>query len=115
MKREAESRRGVVVNALLRMRQDMMQGRIAMHLGEANVDVLEGFIAGYLACLGDTGSADAEYEEFREWLRSVKAEFPEEGWAAKYLRDCRGDHHAAIKKLLDLVAEFAETRRLQRR
>jgi hypothetical protein len=33
-----------------------------------------------------------------------------EGWVAKYLRDCQGDHHAAIKKFLDFVAEFAATR-----
>jgi hypothetical protein len=88
----------------------MMLGRIAMHLGEAKVDVMEGFIAGYLACLGDQGISDTEYGEFREWLRSEKAEFPQEGWAAKYLRDCHGDHDAAIRKLLDFVAEFAATR-----
>lgn len=47
--------RTTMVDALLRSRSDLMKGRIAMHLGEANVDVLEGFIAGYLASLNDQG------------------------------------------------------------
>lgn len=32
--------------------------------------------------------------------------FPGEGWAAKYLRDCHGNHEQAIRKYLDFVAEF---------
>jgi hypothetical protein len=54
---------------------------------------------------------DVDFERFCEWLRSVKEEFPVEGWAAKYLRDCSGDQLAAIKKFLDLVAEFVEVER----
>ncbi len=87
----------------------MLRGRIEMHLGETNIHRLVGFVDGYRACLVDGGSDDQEFERFCEWLRSVKAEFPVEGWAAKYLRDCNGDHLAAIKKFLDFVAEFVET------
>jgi hypothetical protein len=104
-------KRPTMVDALLRIRGDLMKGRIAMHLGEANVAVMEGFIAGYLACLSDQGVEDGEYEEFREWLREVKRAFPQEGWAASYLRECHGDHHAAIQRLLDFVAEFAALKR----
>jgi len=103
--------RPTMVDALLRIRGDLMKGRIAMHLGEAHVEVLEGFIAGYLACLSDQGVKDGEYEEFREWLREVKREFPHEGWAASYLLECQGNHLAAIQRLLDFVAEFAALKR----
>jgi hypothetical protein len=101
----------MLLDALLKMREDMRAGRIAMHLGEAKVELLEGFIAGYQACLGDQGMEDLQFEEFREWLRSERGEFPPEGWAAKYLRDCGGDESAAIQKFLDYVAEFAASKR----
>ncbi len=76
-----------------------------MHIGEPNVDRMQGFITGYNACLVSNGTADEEYGQFREWLRE-RDEFPTEGWAAKYLRDCNGDHEQAIRKYLDFVAEF---------
>jgi hypothetical protein len=75
------------------------------------VQRLVGFVDGYRACLMDGGVDDVDFERFCEWLRSVKEEFPVEGWAAKYLRDCSGDQLAAIKKFLDLVAEFVEVER----
>lgn len=105
----------MLLDALLQMREDMRAGRIAMHLGAAKVELLEGFIAGYQACLGDQDMEDLQFEEFREWLRSVKGEFPPEGWAAKYLRHCGGDEAAAIQKFLDFVAEFVERRRASSR
>lgn len=98
-----------LLGVLLRIRDDMLQGRIEMHLGETNVHRLVGFVDGYRACLVDHGADDPDFERFCEWLRSVKDEFPVEGWAAKYLRDCNGDHLAAIKKFLGFVAEFVET------
>lgn len=79
-----------------------------MHLGETNIHRLVGFVDGYRACLVDHDTDDMDFARFCEWLKSVKEEFPVEGWAAKYLRDCKGDHLAAIKKFLDFVAEFVE-------
>lgn len=108
LEKSSDARRPLL-DALLRIRDDMLRGRIEMHLGETNIHRLVGFVDGYRACLVDGGSDDQEFERFCEWLRSVKAEFPVEGWAAKYLRDCAGDHLAAIKKFLDFVAEFVET------
>ena len=96
----------MLLDALSQMRRDLESGRIAMHLGTVNANVLVGFVAGYQACLGDDGIEDAEYAAFSEWLRAVKGEFPPEGWAEKYLRDFNGDHLAAIRKFLDFVAEF---------
>ncbi|MFP2903544.1 hypothetical protein ACLESD_00405 [Pyxidicoccus sp. 3LFB2] len=91
------------------MRRDLQRGRIEMHLGAVNVNVLVGFIAGYRACLVDNGVEDTRYEEFSEWLR-LNGEFPPEGWAEKYLRDSSGDHLAAITRFLDLVGEFTAQR-----
>jgi hypothetical protein len=107
LKKSSVARRSLL-GVLLRLRDDMLRGRIEMHLGETNIHRLVGFVDGYRACLIDGGSDEQEFERFCEWLRSVKAEFPVEGWAAKYLRDCKGDHLAAINKYLDFVAEFVE-------
>jgi hypothetical protein len=87
-----------LLDYLLRMRQDTLVGRLGMYLGEPRVDLMQGFISGYNACLVSNGSVDEEYGRFREWLRA-KGEFPREGWAAKYLRDCQGDHEQAIRKV----------------
>lgn len=106
--KSSDDRRSLL-DVLLRIRDDMLQGRIEMHLGETNIHRLVGFVDGYRSCLADHGADDLNFERFCEWLRSVKEEFPVEGWAAKYLRDSNGDHLAAIKKFLDFVAEFVET------
>ena len=100
----------LLLDYLLRIRKDLLTGRLAMHLGEPRVELMQGFITGYNACMVSNGIADAEYGQFREWLRE-KAEFPPEGWAAKYLRDCHGDHEQAIRKYLDFVAEFVALHR----
>jgi hypothetical protein len=100
----------LLLDYLLRIRKDLLAGRLAMHLGEPRVELMQGFITGYNACLVSNGSADAEYGHFREWLRE-KGEFPPAGWAAKYLRDCHGDHEQAIRKYLDFVAEFVAIHR----
>jgi len=94
-----------LLDYLLRMRRDALVGRLAMHIGEPSVDRMQGFITGYNACLVSNGITDEEYGQFREWLRE-RGEFPTEGWDAKYLRDCNGDHEQAIRKYLDFVAEF---------
>jgi hypothetical protein len=99
-----------LLDYLLRMRDDLLAGRLGMHLGAPHVELMQGFITGYNACMVSNGTVDEEYGRFREWLREQE-EFPPEGWAAKYLRDCDGDHQQAIRKYLDLVAEFATLHR----
>ncbi len=101
----------LLLDYLLRMRKDVLAGRVEMYLGDTNVDSLRRFIDGYHACLRANHIADPEYGRFFEWLREVKKEFPSEGWAAKYLRDCHGDHEQAIRKYLDFVAEFVSLSR----
>ncbi|WP_395834321.1 hypothetical protein [Archangium violaceum] len=95
-----------LLDYLILIRRDMIAGRFGMHLGEPDVDRLLGFVTGYHACQVVNGIDDVEYGRFRDWLRDVKHEFPPEGWAAKYLRDCGGNHEQAIRKYLDFVAEF---------
>lgn len=95
----------MVLDYLLRLREAALQGRIAMHLGDVDVDRLRSFVDGYNACLSANGCDNHEYGRFREWLRE-RGEFPVEGWAAKYLADCEGDHERAIRKYLDFAAEF---------
>lgn len=100
----------MLLEQLLRIRRDMEAGHLEMHLGETNIHRLVGFVDGYHACLRANGCRDVEYGHFFEWLRDEKREFPPEGWAAKYLRDCDGDHARAIRKYLDFVAEFVARR-----
>jgi hypothetical protein len=97
---EAES----AIDLLLHIREDL--SRLPMYLGELNVFSLNGLVLGFRICLSKKGNTDERYYRFREWLREVKREFPPEGWCAKYLRDCNGDHLWAIRKFLDRVAEF---------
>src|SRR5512140_3162027 len=39
--------------------------------------------------------------DFIRWLRDEKQEFPQGGWASKYLSEANGDHREAIRTLLD--------------
>ncbi|HYO55604.1 MAG TPA: hypothetical protein VEU50_22730, partial [Archangium sp.] len=93
-----------MLDYLMRMRQDMMGGRLAMYLGDINITRMVAFVAGYRSCQSANSILDEEYIRFRDWLRDVKHEFPTDGWDAKYLRDCDGDHERAIRKFLDFVA-----------
>ncbi|MCP3138051.1 hypothetical protein [Pyxidicoccus xibeiensis] len=94
-----------VLDYLLVIRRDF--ARLEMFIGEPRVQSMEGFILGYRLCLSTRGNMDDRYLRFREWLREVKGEIiSSEGWATKFLRDCGNDHVRAIRKLLDLAAEF---------
>ena len=106
-----EARRRVyVLDYLMLMRRDMLKGLLAIHLGDINITRMVAFVDGYLSCQDANGIRDEEYGRFFHWLRDVKREFPTEGWAAKYLCDCDGDHERAIRKFLDFVAEFVALR-----
>jgi hypothetical protein len=102
--------RVVVLDCLLRIREDALRGRIAMYLGDVDVDRLRSFVDGYNACLSANGCDNHEYGLFREWLRE-RGEFPVEGWAVKYLADREGDPQRAIRKYLDFAAEFVAIHR----
>jgi hypothetical protein len=77
----------------------------------STIETLESFIDGMRFALACHGLQDAGYEEFLTWLREVKHEAPAEGgWANRSLEACHGDHHAAIQRFLDFVAEFVTLR-----
>jgi len=95
-----------LLDYLMRMRQDMNKGLLGMYLGDIDITRMVAFVDGYHACQSANGIQDEAYGRFHDWLRDVKHEFPTEGWDAKYLRDCDGDHERAIRKFLELVAEF---------
>jgi hypothetical protein len=99
-----------LLDYLMRMRGALMKGLLAMYLGDIHVTRMVAFTDGYRACQSANGVEDEEYGLFHDWLRDVKHEFPTEGWAAKYLRDCDGDHERAIRKFLDFAAEFVALR-----
>jgi hypothetical protein len=98
--------------ALLQIRQDMQGGRPGIHIGDFQAERLCTFVDGYHACLRANGFEDETYGRFFDWLRDVKKELPGEGWPAAYLREFHGDHEQAIRKYLDLVAEFASMERM---
>jgi len=101
------SRHSGTFDTLLRIRQELEHGRWG-RLGESrDIERFSAFVDGYNACRLANGIVDERYSKFFDWLRDSKHELPGEGWPAKYLRDCRGDHEQAIRKYLDFAAEFA--------
>lgn len=95
------------LDLLMFLREKSREGIILdMFMGTTHVHAMAAFVSGSVMALRHNGLVDHEYSGFVEWLRDVKDEFPPEGWAAKYLKDCAGDHLAAIRKFLDFVAEF---------
>ncbi|WP_257451224.1 hypothetical protein [Archangium lipolyticum] len=111
---QASRRHVYLLDYLMRMRRDVVRGHVAMYLGDIDIIRMVAFTDGYRACQNANGIEDEEYGLFRDWLRDVKHEFPTEGWGAKYLRDCDGDHERAIRKFLDFVAEFVALRERER-
>ena len=102
-----------LLDYLMRLRQEKTRG-LLLNMGDIDVTRMVAFVDGYRACQYANGVEDEEYGLFRDWLRDVKHEFPTEGWAAKYLRDCDGDHERAIHKFLDFAAEFVALRERER-
>lgn len=99
---------------LLKIREDLFRGHLEEHLGAVNAERFNTFIDGYNACASNNHFKNELYANFGNWLRDVKGEFPGEGWPAKYLRDCDGDHQQAILRYLNFVSEFIHAHRLER-
>jgi hypothetical protein len=107
----AGSRHSGTFDALLRLHQELEQGRWRMPGEGKDVERFAAFVDGYNACRMANGIADERYRGFFDWLRDDRHELPGEGWPAKYLRDCGGDHPRAIRKYLEFAAEFAALQR----
>ncbi|ATB29305.1 hypothetical protein [Melittangium boletus] len=102
-------RRVLLLDYLMGMR-DNMPRQLLLHMGEINIARMVAFIDGFRACQDVNGFHDEEYGRFSDWLRDVKQEFPTDGWDAKCLYDCDGDHERAIARFLGFVAEFVASR-----
>jgi len=102
-----------LLDYLMGMR-DNMPRQLLLNMGEINISRMVAFIDGFRTCQDVNGLHDAEYGRFSDWLRDVKQEFPTDGWDAKYLRDCDGDHERAIARFLGFVAEFVALRERER-
>jgi hypothetical protein len=103
-----------LLDYLMRMRQDNLRRQLLLSMGDIDITRMVAFVDGYRACQFANGIEDEEYGLFRDWLRDVKQEFPTDGWGAKYLRDCDGDHERAIRKFFDFVSEFVALRERER-
>lgn len=102
-----------LLDELLRMRRDFE--KLMAHIGRPHVLSLNGFIKGYSACLKHAGVEDEAYRLFLQWREEIKHEPPMERWHTEYLRDAQGDDLQAIRRLLDLAAEYHVTQEPGRR
>lgn len=83
-----------------------VEGRLAMIIGDIQVQRMAGLIDGYRLCLELSGARDEEYARFERWLHQEKELPPSQTWEHPLLRASLGDHEKAIRRLLDDAAEF---------
>ncbi len=96
-----------ILDVLLEIRR---VGRILMYIGEARVERMAGYIAGYRLCLSLAGLKDEEYLRFERWLQDTGRVPPGHTWEEAFLQAAHGDHEVAIHRLLDCAAEFRALR-----
>jgi len=101
------------LDILLFVRQQIREGTMPeMFFGRIHIHAMAAFVDGVHFTMFCHHRRDREYMEFIDWLRDAKNEFPAGGgWSKKFLKDCKGDHLAAINKFLDFVAEFVALKR----
>jgi hypothetical protein len=91
---------------LLDMREQLARGRgLRFPTGDRAFDELVAFIFGWGSCRELNSGNDPEWDDFFNWLRA-SGHVPPEGWHTGLLRDAHGNHDAAVRKFLELVAEF---------
>ncbi|MFE8603972.1 hypothetical protein [Archangium violaceum] len=97
-----------LMDVLLRIREDM-RGRASgpyLYIGMPDVGRVRCFIGGYGECLRAFDVEEGPDDLFGQWMFSVKKALPGQGWDNGYLEEFHGDHHRAVLKYLDFVAEF---------
>jgi hypothetical protein len=96
-----------LMDALLYARKRILENQGLWSVtGADTVESLAAFTVGWASNTQFNGGKDQDWRDFWDWLRDVKKEMPSEGWPAKYLRDCDGDHERAALKFLDFAHEF---------
>jgi hypothetical protein len=73
--------------------------------GHETLPTVACYALGYTRCCERHGFPDVRWQSFLRWLCQVER-LPAEGWAPQMLEHYGMDHHAAIYRLLDRVAEF---------
>lgn len=102
-------RRVSLLDALLWGREQVLvRHALWLATGTDTVDSVPAFIKGWLANVQLNGSEDLAWQEFRDWLRTVKGEPLSDGWHTRYLLECQGDHEKAALKLFGAVAEYVD-------
>ena len=104
---EWEGREVDTLDVLLFLKRELDKGRpLWLFTGYSTAESLISFVQGLELSSAYNSRSVERYQKFVSWLRDEK-EFPGEGWAAYYLRQHGGDHHAAVMRFLGYVAEFA--------
>ena len=93
---------------LLRIRREVeaSPSRLFLFIGPIAVKRMAGLIAGYRLCLALAGARDGEYTRFEHWLQDEKGQPNGQDWSESFLAACPADVEQAIRRLLDLAAEF---------
>ena len=96
------------LDLLLGIRREIgdVPGRLSLFIGAVDVRRMAGFVDGYRLCLALGGARDEEYARFERWLHEARALPAGEPWPRPLLAACGGDSERAIRRLLDLAAEF---------
>jgi hypothetical protein len=88
---------------------DIQRGRpLWFFFGNETLPTLAAYVRGYLRCCERNGLVDTRWLAFSRWLAESKG-LPPESWESRLLEDCGGAHPAAMRRLLDLAAEFAQS------
>jgi hypothetical protein len=99
-----------VLTELLDLRSRAQHGQpFRLLLGSERFEEMVAYKDGYVRCAWRNGVDDLEYAAFRDWLRDIRGEFPND-WVRSYVDICGGDHERAMMRLLDFVAEYVALR-----
>jgi hypothetical protein len=102
-------RRVSLLDALLWGREQVrVRHALWLATGTDTVGSVPAFIKGWLANVQFNGGDDLAWQEFLDWLQTVKRESLSEGRHTRYLLECQGDHEKAAMRLFDAVAEYVE-------
>jgi hypothetical protein len=73
---------------------------------DTRIDLLRSYLEGLRDSHRISGVGRSDLDDYFDWLQGERQEFPTEGWAQKYLRECEGDHIRAIGKFWGFLHEY---------
>ena len=75
-------------------------------IGRIDIDLLRAWMGGHESAWGLIKGQPSDASDFFKWLRDTRGEFPPQGWPARNLSLCDGDHARAIKRFWGLLHEY---------